>query len=404
MFKKSFLSGFFTVFLLLALCILPSASNGILSLGMQHISKDISIIKTCSSNEDIYFTKSDFTNALGIDDFSQITITSLPDVSNGTLKFGNMDAFSGQIITSQGIEYLRFSPSSSSEACSFTFSIDSKNDVKCMMYVINEKNTAPTGESFKINTICNIPIFSSMRGSDNENDELEYIIVSYPENGILQVKDVATGAFKYTPCEKFTGTDSFTYRVTDKYGNISDISTVTVKTEKNTANTVYADMADSPAAYAAMKLAEAGILVGEKIAENMYFSPNEDVKRSDFTVMAMKCANYSPNVYTHTDTGFNDDGEIPKSSKGYIVTAIKLGVDCRDHTKEENVFSPHDSITEADACRIVNSLIGKEGEDLASALITDGVIQTGNFGQESRNLSKENCALLLNYICSVKEN
>ena len=376
-----------------------SASGGILSPGMNIIQKDVRVIKTCSYGEKICFTKSDFTDILGEDELRSITISSLPDAKYGRLKFGNLDAFANQVISAGGIEFLTFEPAVSNVSCTFDFTVN-EGDVKCLLYVIDKENSTPVGESFKVNTAEDIPVFSRLKGSDIDGDELEYIIVSQPENGRLTMTDKELGIFKYTPTSNFRGTDSFTYRICDKYGNLSDIATVTVKTSKNKSNMIYSDMAENPAQYASLVLAENNILVGEKIGDKLYFSPTEAVKRGDFLVMAMKCAGYSPNIFTQRNTGFSDDENIPSYTKGYVITAMNLGIDCSENG--ENVFSANEPINEYDASKIISSIISPDDVGEVLSFLDNTVIQTGNFGKEERMLTRQNAALLLNMIYENK--
>lgn len=395
MLKKIF-SVLMTTFIL-ALSVI--SANGVLSPGMHIIQRDVKVIKTCSYGEKICFTKSDFAEVLGEDELKSITISSLPEAKYGRLKFGNLDAFANQVISSDGIEFLTFEPATSNVSCTFDFVVN-EGDIKCLLYVIDRENSSPVGESFKVNTAEDIPVFSRLKGSDADGDELDFIIVSQPENGLLTMTDKSLGIFKYTPTSQFRGTDSFTYRVSDKYGNLSDVATVTVKTSKNKSKMIYADMAENPAQYASLVLAENNILVGERIGDRLYFSPSSTVERGDFLVMAMKCAGYSPNIYTQTNTGFDDDENIPSYTKGYVITAMNLGIDCS--IGEENAFCSNEPISEYDASKIISSIILPEDAEQTLSFLDNTVIQTGNFGEEKRPLTRQNAALLLNMIYENK--
>lgn len=396
MIKKAF-SVFMSVFICLLLIISSSAS--VLSPGMQIIRRDIKVIKTCSYGEKINFTRSDFSAVLGEDELKALTIRSLPDVQYGNLKFGNLDAFAGQIITCDGIEFLTFEPACARVSCSFDFSVND-GDVECLLYVIDTENSPPTCESFKMNTAEDVPVFGCLKGCDIDKDEVEFLIVSQPKNGLLTIKDKANGVFKYTPGSGFKGTDSFTYRVSDKYGNLSDIATVSVKTSKNKSGIVYSDMAENPAQYASIVLAENNILIGEKIGDNLYFYPSSTVERGDFLVMAMQCAKYSPNIYTQTFTGFDDDEKISARTKGYVVTALNLGIDCAHD--EKNMFAEHEAISEYEAAKIVSSIIFPHEEKEVTYFLENTAIQAGNFKGSEMPLSRQNAALLLNMIYENK--
>ena len=53
-------------------------------------------------------------------------------------------------------------------------------------------------------------------------------VVSTPGDGATSL-DTTTGAITYTPKTGFTGTDSFTYAVSDNFGLTSNVATVTIQ-------------------------------------------------------------------------------------------------------------------------------------------------------------------------------
>src|SRR5581483_4290259 len=59
---------------------------------------------------------------------------------------------------------------------------------------------------------------------DPENDPLSVVLVTGPQYGTLTFN--SDGSFEYTPGSGFTGTDSFTYRANDGYGdsNVVEVS------------------------------------------------------------------------------------------------------------------------------------------------------------------------------------
>lgn len=91
-------------------------------------------------------------------------------------------------------------------------------------------------------TYKNIAVFGNMIADDPEDDILKYEIVSYPKKGILSVTDKYTGEFIYTPTKNYTGKDSFTYTVTDAYGNRSDVIRMDIKISRSEHGTVFDDL------------------------------------------------------------------------------------------------------------------------------------------------------------------
>ncbi|MBC8213370.1 MAG: tandem-95 repeat protein [Candidatus Marinimicrobia bacterium] len=85
-----------------------------------------------------------------------------------------------------------------------------------VIITINSVNDAPVVTDLLIETNEDISIEIPFLGSDIENDELEYYIVDYAQNGQIIENS-------YLPNENFNGMDSFTYRAFDgsDYSNIA---------------------------------------------------------------------------------------------------------------------------------------------------------------------------------------
>lgn len=73
-------------------------------------------------------------------------------------------------------------------------------------------NNRPIAESFSTKTKMNTSVPITLRGTDEDGDELTYLIESHPSGGRLS----GSGVFQtYTPNSGFFGSDSFTYTVDD---------------------------------------------------------------------------------------------------------------------------------------------------------------------------------------------
>ena len=85
-------------------------------------------------------------------------------------------------------------------------------------------NSPPFANNINITTNKNTQKTITLSASDPDNDNLTYIIVSQPINGLL----TGNGNNRnYIPTNDYTGSDSFTYKVNDGYAN-SNIATVLV--------------------------------------------------------------------------------------------------------------------------------------------------------------------------------
>ena len=114
--------------------------------------------------------------------------------------------------------------------------------------------------------------------------------------------------FVYTPYENKTGKDSFTYVAVDAAGNTSEPATVKIKIEKADTKVTYADLDGHEAGRAAIRMAEAGIFIGERVGGAYYFHPDAPVSRAEFTAMAMDVCGVEA-LEGVTRTGFADDGD-----------------------------------------------------------------------------------------------
>jgi hypothetical protein len=106
-------------------------------------------------------------------------------------------------------------------------------------------NTAPSASSAAAYALAGAATSAPLEGSDAEQCELTFLIVSPPANGTLgsvagtgcsaDAPSTDTASVTYTPNAGFNGTDSFTYRVDDGSW-YSDVATITVSVFLNDAD------------------------------------------------------------------------------------------------------------------------------------------------------------------------
>ena len=77
-------------------------------------------------------------------------------------------------------------------------------------------NQAPTADSASFTTQTEVTINASLTGSDADGNAITFALVQAPSRGMVTVSD--SGDFTYVPELEFTGTDSFSFRVTDSLG------------------------------------------------------------------------------------------------------------------------------------------------------------------------------------------
>ena len=112
---------------------------------------------------------------------------------------------------------------------------DSDNDK-----VIEEPNVAPVASDIDLITQTETTIQDNLPASDANGDMLSYAIVSQPNLGILSISN--DGQFSYTPNAEITGTDSFTFSVSD---GVAAAVTATVSITIETLQVSFADASRS---------------------------------------------------------------------------------------------------------------------------------------------------------------
>ena len=366
-----------------ALLIIGAASTATFALspigiGATVLANDVTLIKTGLYGRKLCFNDADFKSALAISDFESITITDLPKSTEGTLLLGGRRVGEGRVIKKSNLGALVFFPASDkvSEA-SFSFTVDgylSGESVRCIMKFIDKVNYAPApDEKLSITTFStqeNISVYGNLAVVDPEGDELEYIAVTYPKRGTLELMDKTVGKFAYTPERGFTGQDSFTFVVRDEYGNYTEPIKVALKVDRRMCDTVYVDMQDREEYGAAVAMTAMGVMNGKLLGDDSYFIPDEVVSKAEFVAMAMKAMGIRADS-TLSATYFDDDADIPSSLKGYVTTAAKLGFIDGDFKDGKLLFSPREAITGYEAARIMSLLLGTSGEGEESVFAED---------------------------------
>jgi len=296
---------------------------------------------------------------------NSITIQSLPDPGAGILAIGGQSVQVGTVVDSTALSGLRFqsSPAPSVTTTQFTFlpSFSSGQDSKpttVTIHLLTRENQAPIARDMELSTYRNIAITGHFDAVDSEGDVLTYQILDTPARGSVKVADDGSSQFVYTPYENKSGRDHFTYVAVDPAGNTSQQATVNIQIDKAGTRVTYADLDGHSAHKAAIRLAEEGIYTGRCMNGLYFFDPEEPVTRAQFLSMAMAVSG-TQQLQGVTVTGFYDDSNIPVWAKGFVSAALKAGAifGSRDETGAP-VFRADDPITHAQACVMLNNLLG----------------------------------------------
>ncbi len=351
--------------LLLSTVLLTTAAAAPLSPALSNIAAQSRMVKSGNSYAGVLFTAADFRNALSTSAVGTLTITSLPAAADGILYLGAVPAAVNQSISEASLDSLKFLPNAGTEESSFTFSLGRGYSVSCLMKITDEINFAPTAASYEDTVAAwtqkNITCCGSLDAYDPEGDALVFEIVDYPRKGLLTMSDTAHGDFFYTPYVGCSGTDSFTYRVRDSFGNYSDIAVANVTISRKNHSIVFSDMSGHWAHAAAIGMSAAGIMDYAADGGKAVFMPDSAVSREDFLCMVMRALGADfEEAKDGVLTVFADDDKIAEKNKPYISAAYNAGI---IQGREENgmrVFCPKDTVTRAEAAVIINNILGAE--------------------------------------------
>lgn len=344
--------------------------------GAAVIAGEVKLIKTGLYGQKLVFSDVDFKTALAVSDFKAVTIKSLPSSTEGTLIFAGRRVSEGQSIKRKHVGSLVFIPASTEvDEATFSFTVDGGKEIKCCMRFIEKINYAPKteAETKTITTQANIPAYGRLSSSDPEGDKTEFIIVSYPKSGLLSFTDEEMGKYKYTPSSGFTGSDSFCYVVRDEYGNYSKPASVDIQVVDRMCSAEFIDMSDREEYGAAVAMTAMGIMSGSIVGDDLYFSPEKNVTRAEFTAMAMKSLGIRADS-TLKETYFDDNADIPASLVGYVATAQRVGIVNGSFSEGKLLFRPNEAITKYEAAKIMATLMNVgESEEDASYSDAEGV-------------------------------
>ncbi len=84
-----------------------------------------------------------------------------------------------------------------------------------VILTVRPVNDPPVAADLALTTFVDTPVGATLSGADPDGDALSYHIVTLPSLGILGGPHPTTGEFVYTPDPFVTGTDTFTFAVSD---------------------------------------------------------------------------------------------------------------------------------------------------------------------------------------------
>lgn len=331
--------------------------------GLKVIANRAQMAKSAIVDDKMVFSATDFEKAMNLSRVEYITVTKIPDIDSGCLCVGDVVINAGQNISRENLDLLNYRAATRDKKESFfEFKVNGGEYVmRCNLYFLTRENSAPTldledEKIFSVSTHQSVRVYGKVSAYDVEGDSLRYEVVSYPKNGVLDF-DFESGEYSYLPTGTYFGVDSFEYVAVDKYGNYSRSATVNLEVQKLKTDVVYCDMEDHVSHHAALIMTENGIMNGTIIGNSTFFMPDKAVSRVDFVAMLIHAIGEGE-VQNVSNTGFDDDADIPQNMKGYVQRAKELGVILGSVDEYGNhLFEPNREISRAEAALIVSKLV-----------------------------------------------
>ncbi len=153
-------------------------------------------------------------------DGDQLTVSAVTQGANGTV---TIDAQSGQVIYTPDADF--------NGSDSFTYTASDGNGgeaTETVTVTVNAVNDVPVAVADSATTDEDTPVSIDVLANDIDvdGDELTVTAVTQGSNGTVAI-DAQTGEVIYTPDAEFSGTDSFTYTVSDSGSSGTGVGTAT---------------------------------------------------------------------------------------------------------------------------------------------------------------------------------
>ncbi|MBR2722595.1 MAG: S-layer homology domain-containing protein [Clostridia bacterium] len=352
------------------------------SYGLQVLASNFDVAFCAPVGNDVTFSADGFARALNLSSVEFITVHTLPDVSAGELLLGSTRVVAGQVISAQNLAHMTYASGADDLTVgSFTFTANGMTvPVVCNLYFLSAWNYSPTVKmaselSLNVFTYKGLSAYGTLSGYDPEGDELCFEIVRYPQNGSVQLTDKKLGSYVYQPMKGYSGSDSFSYVVRDRYGNYSSSATVQLSVALSGTSVTYADMEDSRSYPAALAMTNSGVMSGVQIGNQYYFYPDAGVSRVEFLVMAMNAIGMSE-LPDCKETAFYDDAQIPDAMRSYVASAYSLGYVSGSLKEGKLCFLPNEEITLAQAAVMLSSMIEPEAPSISPSFADEDSIPT----------------------------
>ncbi|MBR5285002.1 MAG: hypothetical protein IKU27_08160 [Clostridia bacterium] len=307
--------------------------------------------------ETVRFSADDF-KATG-DELSGIVVQSLP--TGGILTRGGETLTEGSVIPTASLGTLSFIPNDPQVDLLTHFSVRpifadkgaAQDTVAVSIDLSDRPNSTPIAQNMTLETCCGLPLAGQLSAIDPDGDEMAYELTAQPRYGSVTLED---GRFIYTPTGSKARADAFTFTAIDPRGARSESAAVVIDVREAQSGLTYADMENDPNHYAAVRLAELGILRGEQIGDNHFLSPDAAVSRAQFVAMAARLLEL-PLPTAAVSTGAADNVDVPVWARASMAAALTDNLIEGEQQNGNRVLRAADPITMAETAVILDRML-----------------------------------------------
>lgn len=305
----------------------------------------------------VRFTAGDFAASDG--NLSGIVIQSLP--TGGILTRSGETLAEGSVIPVSALGTMAFIPNDPSADLHTDFAVrpvfaGKGTDAEAVTVSINlsdTPNSHPIARNAALETYCGLPLVGQLSAVDPDGNDMTYELTSQPRYGTVTVEN---GHFIYTPTDSKARSDAFTFTVVDPHGARSEPAAVVVEIHESQSGLTYTDMTEDPNHYAAVRLAELGILRGEQIGSNHFLSPDAAVSRAQFVAMAARLLEL-PVPTAAVSTGAADNADVPVWARASMAAALTENLIEGEQQNGNRVLRAADAITIAETAVILDRML-----------------------------------------------
>ena len=332
--------------------------------------------KAETMNTSIYFSAKDFAENFSASDkreLATVKILTVPDAPDAQFKYGDgaTDVTADLEIAADQLSTLYFKPGTDWVGdTSFTYQAKAADSNYSNTATVTITVTPPSEgplvvEDMSFSTKKNTPYTGQLigRSTDSIPSDFTFQIGKAPTKGNVEVTDVHTGAFTYTPFTDQLGDDEFTFHIVyDPYQ--SREATVSINIEDTPEENLfhYADLGVHWAAYSAAKLVERDVTVGEKVGSQYFYYPERQLTRGDMVLLMTSAVGLEGLPEWDGIQKFADHDSIPDYLLEPAYRALQAGIIQGVEENGQIYLYPNATLTRIEVLMMMNNAINPDAQ------------------------------------------